>query len=325
MLKHIPARSLLLLLLVALAACGSQQPTVDVEAEVQTAIAATATAQATMQAAIEQAVAATVTAMPTPTPLPPEEYETVSEEELAAMIDEAVAEAIVASETTSDAASSAAADGSVSEDEVEELYAYAAEAEAAIYYAEALMDVYMEIYGIYGDEIEVLLQETIILLDSMNTLLVTVNDILVQGADAETLLALADELAAAAQESQALLETFLPQVEAVLQARETYYTSLTPQEVAGDRAEAIRQLHDYASAVQNALADNRLTAEEMLAIAQLGANAQASLQAAGGPRLQGLGPSLEAITRQLARGEWPQARSSLQGFEASLPSLPARP
>ncbi|MEZ4737645.1 MAG: hypothetical protein R3E79_62005, partial [Caldilineaceae bacterium] len=105
------------LLLCALTACGGRDSTedVNVEATVQAAVAATATAQVNQQATIDAAVQATVQATTqasvaaapavTPTPIvitqivtetvyvPEEVYMTMTQEEWAALINEAVQQA----------------------------------------------------------------------------------------------------------------------------------------------------------------------------------------------------------------------------------------
>ncbi|MCB0048174.1 MAG: hypothetical protein KDE24_01320, partial [Caldilinea sp.] len=123
------------LLATLLAGCNKEEPVVDQQAAVNTAVAATmmaqALAEATVNAAALTALPATATAealaIPTatlvpeptatiaaPTPVPvmptaapptptagaPVEYTTLSEEELAALIDAAVAEAVAATEQT---------------------------------------------------------------------------------------------------------------------------------------------------------------------------------------------------------------------------------
>ena len=89
-----------------LAACslgGELTPEAVSQDAVNTTVAGTQIAQALAQATVNSNV---LTAMPaTPTPGPTVDYVTLTEEELAALIDEAVAEAIAATEqtTTNDA------------------------------------------------------------------------------------------------------------------------------------------------------------------------------------------------------------------------------
>jgi len=102
--NHICITSILLLSFLAACTIGvspdSQQDTVN------TAIAGTQMAEVLAQATVN---ANTLTAMPaTPTPGPTIEYVTLTEEELVALIDQAVAEAVSACEQTTQAASTAA-------------------------------------------------------------------------------------------------------------------------------------------------------------------------------------------------------------------------
>lgn len=73
------------------------------------------------------------------------------------------------------------------------------------------------------------------------------------------------------------------------------------------------------------MADKKISPDEFSKIAQLGVKAKGSLQAGGGPELQGLSGSIDKLTSQLARGEWPAAGGSLDGFGRSLPTRPGRP
>ena len=77
--------------------------------------------------------------------------------------------------------------------------------------------------------------------------------------------------------------------------------------------------------MSQSLADNTISSAELANIAQLGANASASLNAQGGPQLQQLSGSINDITAQLARGQAPQAQANLGNLEASLGSLPSKP
>jgi len=325
-----------MLVTIPFAACApSTENTPSVDEQVQTAVAATATAEAEKNAAINQAVAATVTAMPTmtpyptPTPLSEEEYYEVSEEELAAMIDEAVNEAVAATESTAAATSSAASDGTMSSEEVYDTAAYVYDAEDAIYYAEELIEIYYDMYGSYADDAVLLLQETEELLNTMNQSLEEMDEILVQGAEAasaaiDNLDEHTDALQEQISETRETREDFMEEFRDALDEREAIFSEINPTEVAPDLNETIEQLHDYVDTVKASLADRKIDREEMNRIAQLGANAKASLQANGGPKLQGLGASIDGITSQLARGEWSKAQTSLGGFEASIPERPGR-
>ncbi len=319
-----------LVLTISLAACGGgAEPTLSVDNQVMTAVAATATAQAEFDNAVDNAVAATVVAMPpTPTPGPTVDYYELSEEELAILIDEAVAEAVVATEASSTATTQAASDGAMTSEEVYETAEYVYDAEAAIYYADELIAAYYDLYGAYAEDMLYLLTLLEEDLDSLIYLLEETEEILLQGAEAAT--AAIEQLSEAATsitthiaESQADRDQFLEQFKSNLQDRENTFANMAPNEIAGDRSSTLNQLHDYLDAVKTSFGDRKIDKNEMFQIAQLGANAQASILANGGPQLQNFGGSIDGLTRQISRGEWPQAGRDLGGFEASIPSRPS--
>jgi len=329
--KALPTLVIFLISAIFLAACGGgAEPTLSVDDQVMTAVAATATAQAVMDGAIADAVAATVVAMPpTPTPGPTVDYYELSEEELATLIDEAVEEAVVATEASSSATTQATSDGTMTSEEVYETVEYVYDAEAAIYYAEELIAAYYDLYGAYAEDALIILAAIEEDLSAMIVVLEEVNSLLVQGAEVAS--AAIDQLNEAATsmtthiaESQADRDQFLEQVKTNLQDRENTFANMAPTEIAGDLDGTLNQLHDYLDSVKAAFGDRKIDSNEMLQIAQLGANAQASVFANGGPQLQGLSGTIDGLTRQLSRGEWPQAGRSLGGFEASIPSRPTR-
>ncbi|NOX62076.1 MAG: hypothetical protein GXP42_09050 [Chloroflexi bacterium] len=365
--KRFLALNLFAFALLALSACGGRsadivgavQPTIDA------AVAATVTAQVAMQGAIDAAVAATVEAQnvsdaadlaptatpaPTSTPIPAAtasvEYVTLTEEELAALIDEAVSEAVTASENAADAADNATDDGDVNADEVETIEVYVHLSEETIAYAEALIDAYQEQYGDVADEFLAVLmaieedlaelaQNTAAIAQSLDE----ISRALEQG------LALAEESVAqledAAAQTTATVEQLQQQAQAwqramlvQLQQRDAAQSQASapsedalslfqPTEVASDPAAALRSAWAYANMAQNALADGVISPDELNAIAQAGVNASAGLKAHGGPGMQDAAAQIEQLTRQLADGQFDQALRSLQQLQAGLPSLPA--
>ena len=97
-------------------ACGAQSPTTASPDVVNTAVAGTQQAQALGQATVNANI---LTAMPaTPTPGPTVEYVTLTEEELAALIDQAVAEAVTATEQATTAVTYTTTDSAVTSEEV---------------------------------------------------------------------------------------------------------------------------------------------------------------------------------------------------------------
>jgi len=331
--KHKNLFSLLILslLLFSLVACGGgAAPTLSVDDQVATAVSTTATAEADFENTVADAVEATVVAMPpTPTAQPEVDVYELSEEELAALIDEAVDEAVAATEASSEATAQATSDGTMTSDEVYETAEYVYDAEAAIYYAEELLAAYYDLYGAYAEDVLYLLTAMEEDLDELVYVLEEMEEILVQGAEVasaaiDQLNEAATNITAHVAESQEDREQFLEQVKTKLDERENEFANLAPTEIANDLDGTLTQLHDYLDTVKNAFTDRKIDRNEMSQIAQLGANAQASILANGGPKLQDIGGSIDGLTRQISRGEWSQASRDLGGFEASLPARPGR-
>lgn len=334
--------TLIAMLSVGLAACGTPQvSTPDTQATIEAAVAATSTAQANLQATIDAAVQATATAQAAlVTPTPSVEYVTLTEEELAALIDQAVADAAAATAASSTATTQATADDTVTQEEVTTIEVQVTGAEEAIAYAEELLNAY---YGLYGDlatETLYLLQEIeedlALMAESTAALaaaLVDVNNTLAEG------VALADEtineLEAAAQaagakaaEVQAQKEAWKGQLQQEWEHRASQALNVQPNAIADDRAAALQSAFDYLDNVQAALTDEKISPDELAQIAQLGANAAAGLNAHGGPQLQQFSGSINQITEQLARGQVTHAREGLGTLQSGLgsrPSLPSRP
>ncbi len=314
-----------LVLSIAIVACGGQSPNVD--QKVQTVIAQTAA----FQAAVNQAANATVAALPpTPTPGPQVDYYSMSEEELSALIDQAVNEALAASSQSTTSTTQATSDGTVTSDEVYATVAYVYDAQAEIEYAEQLMTSYLDLYGDYASEALETMQAMESDLNSISQSLDEIAGIMEQGAEAATaaldqLNQAATQLQTKAGEAQSKAQGWSDQVKSSLQDRQNQALSLAPTDIAATRDDAIKQVYAYLDTVKQAMGDRKISSGELTQISQLGANAKASLQARGGPALQNLGGGIDGLTTQLARGEWPQARGGLDSFEHSLPSRPGRP
>ena len=270
----------------------------------------------------------------TPTATPMVDYTTLTEEELAAIIDQAVAEAMAASEAASTATTQATSDDAVTQEELAALEALVAEAEATLDAAFAVLDAY---YDLYGD----LAEETLAVLTAIE------NDLNALVASTEALVQLLDEIDQTLQQGLALAQETIDQLESAAQQAgatlddlqtqaQTWLTTLQgeladradkaletqPTDVARDRIGAIRSGFAYLDSVKTALADGRVVKDELSAIAQAGANASASLKARGGAELQSLADSIDALTAQLARGELPQAKVSLDSLEQLMPPRP---
>lgn len=313
-------------LLIMVTSCGAPTSSEELDTQIQTAIAETAQAEATFQVAVDQAVEATVIAMPpTPSPQPTVDPYTLTEEELAALIDASCEEAAAASTEASAATTQAASDGTYTEEEIYDTMYYVYDAEAAIAYAEELLYLYDDLYGLYASE-------------ALNLLYAVEDDLAELAAamlEVEAILSLGAETASAALEQlNTTLENVQPKAEevrnkaqeykdnlpAVLAERENSFANLAPTEIASDRDGAILQVYTYLDSVKAAFGDRKISPDELGQIAQLAANAQAGINQSGGPLLKGFGGNIEGITRSISRGDWPSAQRDLGGFEASLPS-----
>ena len=321
---------LLLTLISLLAACGLPANSANLDTQVQTAIAQTAQAEAAFQVAVDEAVEATVIAMPpTPTPQPTVDPYTLTEEELAALIDAASEEAATASAEASSATTQATSDGVYTEEEVYDTIYYVYDAEAAIAYAEELLYQYYDLYGAYASEALDLLYTVEEDLDELATAMTEIEAILAQGAESasaaiEQINMALEDVQTQADEMQVKAQEFKDKLPAALQERENKFASLAPTEIANDRDGALLQVYTYLDSVKSAFADRKISPDEMGQIAQLAANAQAGINQGGGPLLKNFGGNIDGITRNLSRGDWPTAQRDLGGFEASLPSRPTR-
>ena len=339
--KRIPAFLLCLLVVLALA-CGSSAPTAapatpDNQATVNAAIAATAQAQSNTQATIDAAVAATaMAAPPTPTPGPVNEYVELSEEELAAMIDQAVTEAVAATTQASASATQATSDDSVTTEEVTVVLDTVVTAEQAIAYADQLVGAYSELYGELATETMAMLGEVeqdlsamAASMEAMNQTLNEINSTLSQG------LALATEtinqLENVAQQAASSLNQVQDQVKNWTKLAQTdrdhranEIANIKPDKNAPtDLQSTLRTAFDFVDQIHSALGDNKLSRDELNRIAQLGANASAGFNSHGGQRFNGFSGKVNEITGQLARGQVPNAKRNTGNFQSSLGDRPS--
>ncbi len=343
--------SILMIVNLACGATTSTTPSVstpDTQATVNAAVAATANSEASLQATINAGIAGTTTALPPQptaatteaqppqsTPTPSAEYVTMTEEELTALIEQSVNEAVVASEQASAATTQATSDNTLTTEEVAAIEATYAATEEAIYLAEEAIGAY---YDLYAD----LATETLELLTAleedltgvaqntaaMEASLQAINDSLAQGAALaqETI----DQLNQATQQAntnlsqaQTQAQTWATSLQSNRDNRAQTALSVQPDHIAGDLQSALANVYGFVDGIRLALDDNKLTRDELNGIALLGANATASLNSQGGPKLKGLSGKINDITAELARGQIPQAKTSLGDFEALLGNRPA--
>lgn len=320
-----------------LVSCTMGAAPVSQEDAVNTAIAGTQIAEALAQATVN---ASALTAMPsTPTPGPTIEYVTLTEEELAALIDEAVAEAIAATEQTGTTVYSVTEDNTVTAEEVEYIYGYYYYADYYVAYAEDLIAEYYALYSDLAYEMIAELDAVEAELNQMNETLGSIDQSLQQiSSTLEQGLALADEtisqLETAAQSAQtnaeelkANAQDMMTVLQADQQGRLEQISQIQPDNIPADKLSALQTAFSFLDFAKGALGDNKLTRDELLGLAQLGRNAQAGFQQFGGadaigPDLTQFAGKFDEINQQFARGEISRGRENVNGFEASLGSRP---
>lgn len=313
------------------AAVGS--PTPNTQATVDAAIAATQSAAVAVQATVNVAVQATAAAMPTP--VPTSNYAEMSEEELAALIDQAVAEATAAALQASAASTQAAADSQMSPEEVQAVQVYVNGADAAIAYAQQAVNAYNQYYGELATETVAAMQAIEQDLNTLatntaaiNTSLQQMNTTLQQGQSLaqDTITQIqttAQTLGQSAQEAQAQVKTWSSTVKSEMDTRANAALNVQPDEIPENPLAALGAAFDYLDTVQGALQDNKINKDELAAIALKGANATAGLNRHGDAQHKKFSGDINQITNHLARGQNPQARSSTKNFQKSLGNRPA--
>ncbi|MBI3160909.1 MAG: hypothetical protein HYZ23_00285 [Chloroflexi bacterium] len=319
-------------------ACGGTAPTEDPANVVNTAVAGTQQAQALTQATVNATV---LTSMPaTPTPGPTVDYVTLTEEELAALIDEAVNEAVAATEQTTAAVTSTTTDDDVTSEEVTYVYDYYYLADYYVEYAEDLLAEYYSLYSELAVEmiaelnaIEAELNQLNETLDSIDSSLQEIDSAIQQGmAVTQEAIAKLKNAALSTQVNASGLRTQSQDMLAVLQTdqqgRVDAISNVQPNNIPTDQIAALQSAFAFIDAANGALADNKLSRDELMNLAQLGANAQAGFQAfggAGGPNsldFNQFSGKFGEINNQFARGQIPQARNGVGQFERSLGNRP---
>jgi hypothetical protein len=321
----------------------TQAPEIDTQATIDAAVAATATAQAEMDAQINAAVETAVdeavdeavdVAVEDALQDLEEEYLMMSEEEFNQAIEEAVTEAMASSEQTVVYVEEASSDGTLTQDEIDEIEYYAYYADDLLYLADEMIYLYYDMYAELAYETLYLLEDVEEDLSQMADAMTEITelatdaaDMLAQGMEVhqETI----DEIAAIAQGTHEQISNMNAEWEAWataiqterdvrLQSVQEMSTSFVPE----NRAVALNETLNFVDAVRNGLSDYSISQTELLEIAQFGANAVAGLQAHGGPQLQGLAENISTITQNLALGQTPSAINNLGALEGSLGKVP---
>lgn len=311
--------------LAVLSACTSNAG-VDVEATANAIVAATMTAEAAKAEEIDSAVQATMTAMPQETPVAV--YE-LTEEELAALIDQAVAEAIAASEEAAAQTVNATSDATVTEQEAADITYVVVSAEDALAYANELVVYYYSLYEGHVDEAITALNEIESELEAINTNLQDIEDILNEGLEAvnntiDELNQAASDLSERAGQAQTQAQSWMTDFSAAQQAREEALLEMKPNVEANDRSEMVDLVNGFADEIRNALNDGTLAYQEKVAIAQSGANARAALEKFDRLQLQDWNRNIESLVGNVARGDLTTLRDGFASFSANLPGLESR-
>ncbi len=337
--------TLILLIILALTGCDqavpetstTETPTPETQATIDAALTQTVVAEATFQAAVDAAIAdavddaveATMSAMSV---VEEDISKDKSEEELSGDIDRAVSDAEQASEQASTASDDAAADGTITQEELDEIEAYLSDLAYALALAEDLIYLYDDIYGELATETLYLLLEMEDDLDElaafatdMLELLIMAEEALDGGATtAEEVITLFEEISTQV-DTEALAEaksTWLDARQTEAEARAEMVANMTPTEVAGSRRETLLDAFAYVDAVRTALADGELTLPELLNIGQLGANAQAGFAQFSGTLLKNRSAEISDISSMLSLGQIPQATVGVNQLEGLLGKRP---
>ena len=352
-------------IVLGLVACSSPS-SVDTSATVSAAVQATQSAQANVDATVQAVVKATMAAQssptaasqatatrasttsaspaatsaatakpPTLTPTPSVNYVTMTEEELAALIDQAVQEAVAATTTASTTTTTYTADGTLTTQEVLALQTAVNLAIAEISQAEALAQAYYDMYSQVATETLAALQAVEADLDSMATSmsamatsLEQINQTLAQGLTLATntitqLQATAAKASTTAQSAATKAKSWSTAEKADIQKRANAALATKPTNIPTDLRGTSQSVTTYIDTVRTALGDNKVSKTELSAISVAGANAVSGLNKFGGTQFQGLSTTINNTTKQLALGETQKAKTSLAGLDQSARSLTA--
>jgi hypothetical protein len=235
---------------------------------------------------------------PTPTPAvatlePVVDYKALSEEALAALIDETIFDLATAVATPN-----------------KEIHTIQSEIERT----QAQIAVYTMRYGEIAGETILSLQEI------EAGLAETANRITRQSLSATEF----EELGVVVTAVESQAAAWLTAVTTHIAEREQLYANTLPQpgQVAYNRVDAFSQAHDFLDALNAALVDDQFTPSELAEISQLAATAEASLSNTGDPQLISHARQIDDLARHVFRGDWPQASDGAFTLKFSLPVRP---
>ncbi len=342
----------LILIGLAMMACGgspskklgartAQTPeaTPNLQATIDAAVASTCGARSGLPAT-EISLNATATAIASalpqivPTPMPSEVVAGMPEDQLEAMIAERVRLAWKAAGLAADKSVEAIADGTIDQNEQETLYTYWYYTDEVIAYADEAIAIY---YNLYSDlasgtlapltktdaDLKAISQQVRVVLP----ILENIGQALEQGQGQND--KVLRQIGTAAETAQSKIanaksqvQTWTASLKTAAKQRVDNALAVKPKKVAKNRKAAINKANDYIKSVRSAIADQKITQAELANIAQQGANAAASLTKKGGEQLAPLAGSVNEITAQVATGQLPAVKASLDNFQAALPAKP---
>ena len=115
-------------------------------------------------------------------------------------------------------------------------------------------------------------------------------------------------------------EAFAEPVAARVSTRAAEIGNLEPDQIAANRFEALSFAPEDINEARSALADGVVSPDELLNLAQRGANASASLDQYGLGELGNLSVNIQGLTGQLAAGQVENALNTLNDLESMLPN-----
>lgn len=330
--QRIAIMSGLLILSVFLAACNMDTPqtiTPDAAATVEAMIAATTEFEAQLETAVAEAVDQSVS---TAVDEAMEIYAAESEAEMADMINQAVSEAIEATESYTETSTDAAADGEITTEELQTIEVYVQEADDCMDEVEDLIAEYYALFEelalttidqLAGIEEEIAgLNENI---ESMNAILTEISEALNDGlAIAEESIAQLQMTAQAAgeaiQDTQEKADAWKQNVQSDVEARMKAIEQIEPTNIASSKEETEQQIMQFLESINGAFADNSMSQAELAQISQLAANTAASLSAHGGAQGNALAARIDGLMVQLAQGNMQQASRDMNELFTQLNS-----
>jgi hypothetical protein len=306
----------ILLLALFLTACNTPSPKTELEtkltevtSKVMTALVQDTTPQATPEA----------------TPTEVADYYVLSEEELAALIDESINDTLTASKWVTNMTADYVANGVLMEEELELILSACNYFDEMYFEFEEILTAYYTLYGEYAPEAMAALEEIDSYLTNIDDNVTNIEMILEQGAAQATAAieqlnqftqSITGDLNSALDKAEGWLSQVQSEMEQLLQD----LLNLSPQNIAQDRRGALQSLLLYADSLHTALDDEFVSADELLLIAQQGADAVASLKAVGGAQLDALADQVTNMTNLIVSGQIPALMSQLEGFLNSLPA-----